>query len=37
MRWMGHVALMREMRNVYKIMVEDHSEDLGVFGLNILK
>jgi hypothetical protein len=36
-RWPGHVGRMREMRNVYKILVgklkgKYHSEDLDVGG-----
>jgi hypothetical protein len=37
MRWAGHVAHTREMRNAYKILVgksegKNHSEDLGIDG-----
>jgi hypothetical protein len=37
MSWAGHVALMGEMRNAYKMLVGkperiDHSEDLSVDG-----
>jgi hypothetical protein len=42
MVWVGHVADMGEMRNVYRILfgnVEsgNHSEDIGVDGKIILK
>jgi hypothetical protein len=42
MRWVGHVAHMGEMRNAYKIWLEnlkgrDHLEDLGVDGRIILE
>jgi hypothetical protein len=42
MRWMGHVACMREMRNVYTILVgkpeeKNHLEDLGIDRRIILK
>jgi hypothetical protein len=35
MRWTGHVAHKREMRNAYRIFVgkpkgRDHAEDLGI-------
>jgi hypothetical protein len=41
-RWAGHVARMREMRNAYKILVEnlkerDHTKDLGVDGRIVLE
>jgi hypothetical protein len=41
MRWLGHVARMGEMRNVYKILVgktegKEHLEDLRVDGRIIL-
>jgi hypothetical protein len=37
MRWAGHVACMREERNVYKVLMEsqkerEHLEDHGVDG-----
>jgi hypothetical protein len=42
MRWEGHVVHMGEMKNEYKILVEnlnarDHLEDIGVDGRIILK
>jgi hypothetical protein len=42
MRWVGHVAHMGEMRNMYKILVgnlkaRDHSDVLGVGGRIILE
>jgi hypothetical protein len=42
MRWAGHAASMREMRNVYIFWLEnlkgrDHLEDLGVDGKIILQ
>jgi hypothetical protein len=42
MRWVGHVAHMGEMRNVYVTLVgslkgRDHAEDLGVDGKIILE
>jgi hypothetical protein len=41
-RWMGHDAHMREMRNAYRILVRNlkgrkHLEDLGIGGRIILK
>jgi len=38
MRWVGHVARMRERRIVYRVLVgRHHLEDLGVAGILILK
>jgi hypothetical protein len=40
MRWAGHVACIREMRNVYNILVrkpEEHLGDLGIYGRIILQ
>ena len=42
MRWVGHVALMRERRGVYRVLVEnlrvrDHLEVPGIEGIIILK
>jgi hypothetical protein len=41
MRWAGHVARMGEMKNSYRIFVEnpegDYSEDLGIDGCIIIK
>jgi hypothetical protein len=42
MRWVGHIANIGEMRNVYKILVRkpegrDHVEDLGQDGRIILE
>jgi hypothetical protein len=35
MRLIGHVARIEEMRNAYKILVEE-LEDVGVYGMIIL-
>jgi hypothetical protein len=42
MGWVGHIACMGKMRNVYKILVgklegRDHLEDLGTDGKIILE
>jgi hypothetical protein len=42
MRWVGHVARMREMRNAYKIYFGNlkgryHSEEVGVDGRTKIK
>jgi hypothetical protein len=37
MSWARHVVRMWEMRNAYKILVGDHSEDLGVGWRVVLK
>jgi hypothetical protein len=40
MRWAGHVARMREKRNVYRSEIQDergHLEDQDVGGWTILK
>jgi hypothetical protein len=42
MIWAGHVARMGEIRNAYKVLVEnlkgrDHSEDVGIDGRIILE
>jgi len=37
MRWAGHVARVVGMRNAYKLLGRDHSEDLGVYGRLVLK
>ena len=42
MRWVGHVARMREKRNIYRVLVwkpegKNQLEDLGVDGNIILK
>jgi len=37
MRWVGYVALTGEMRNAYKILEGDDSEDRGVDGKIVLE
>jgi hypothetical protein len=37
MKWAGHIVRMEEMKNAYKVLVRDHTKDLGVDGRIILK
>jgi hypothetical protein len=37
MSWTWHIARMGELRNAYKILFENHGEDLGVNGKIILE